>query len=251
MTDSDQILAVCRRTLRSSGVSKHEITAMLGELRDDLSEVAENGGEPRMLTGDDVPRFARAWAESRGLTRPRWRLLSTAAAALAGTLPAVCFAAVLPLASTSSWAVELLARVFPGQREPTNLDCVSDASSFCPSPSWTPPSWLIGAWFIGAALLGYAGVVGAVGLWLRRLHDPAADLTRRKILFAIPVGALTVGVPMLWFNTTYPGTAFGDGLWVIVVAACAAMLIVAARAWAVLDARGSRSIVQQQAMPTP
>ena len=237
MTNIDEILVTCRRTFRSSGVPRAQITAMLDELRDDLREVAANGGDPRMLTGDDVSRFAHTWAESRGVTRPQWRLLSTSAVAIAGTLPAVCFAAVLPLAGTSSWAVDLLVKAFPSQIAGTNLSCVPDAVTTCPDPQWIPPSWLIGVWFIGAVLLGYVGAVAAVGMRLRRVHDPAANATCRNLRIAIPAGVLALGIPMLWFNLSHPGTAFGDGGWVLAVTGCAIALVAATRAWAVLRTR--------------
>ncbi|MEN9505339.1 MAG: hypothetical protein RI958_1265 [Actinomycetota bacterium] len=237
MNTVEQVLTECRRALRSCGVARDQRKAMLDELDADIRELVASDGDPRALVGDDVRAFARDWAESRGAVRPRWRLSSTTIAAIVGVVPAVLFAAVLPLIGTSAWAIELLVRVFPGQRAETNLDCAGDAVTTCPSPTWTPSLWLIALWFAVALALGFAGAVFAASTWLRRLDDPAVEQTRRNLLLLMPIGALIFGVPMVWFNQTYPGTTFGDGGWVIAVATGAVLVISGARAWAVAATR--------------
>lgn len=237
MTEIDEVLARCTRTWRRFGVPRDEQASMADELRADLAAAIDSGAPVSNIVGNDADAFAREWAQSRGVVRPRWRLASTTAVAMAGALPAVAFALVLPLMSTSDWGVEHLVKLFPGQRSRTNLDCGPPATTWCPPTYWDPPGWLLALWYGLAAVLAVVGIAVATGWWLDGRADPAAAETRRMLSIGAPLGAVLLGVPMLAINASRPGIWFGNGGWVPVLACGAIATIGAARLAAVLKSR--------------
>lgn len=236
MTEIDEVIAGCVRAWRRLGVRRDERAAMVDELRADLDAAAAAGGAASTVIGSDPGGFAREWAESRGVVRPPWRVLSTTAAAFAGAVPAAGFALVLPLLSTSEWGIEALVKLFPGQRSRTNLECRLPAGR-CPAAYWDPPGWLLATWYLFAAGLAFVGALFAAAWWLGNRADPAAHETRRMLAIGMPLGAVVLGLPMLAANDARPGTWYGNGGWVLVLGCAGVATIASARLLAVVKSR--------------
>lgn len=231
MTQVDEIVGQCTRAWRRLGVPADERGVMASELLDDLQEAADSGDSPLALVGGDPRLFAESWAREKHVIRPRWRVGSTTVAALASTVPGVAFLAVMPLVSTSDWAVDMLIRLDEGQRARTNLSCGT-----CPA-YWDPPTLLLLAWYLVGALLVVGGALVGVSAWLRRCNDPVCPETLRSI------GTIGVGVNLVvlaalgYWNLSRRGTWIGNGGWVVVLLASVIASLAVARGVAVHRAR--------------
>lgn len=217
---------------------------MVAELNDDLRQAAKAGIDPTEFLGGDPDGFARAWASERGVIRPRLRLASTTVAATASMLPGAAFAAVLPLLATSEWGLSALVEVFPGQRDNTNLDCLTGprTAAVCGSASWDTPMWFIAVWYAIAIGIVCVGALGGSSAWLRRCADPLRLRTLRWIAVALPAAGLAVGACLAFLDKTNSRSRLAD-LWIPVIAFTTIATVFAARALVVT--RGRRQADRQ------
>jgi hypothetical protein len=172
MTD---VLRSCRRTWRRLGVPRADEAELTAELEADLRAAAEDGVTPERFVGGDPHAFAAAWADGRGLVRPRPRLLSIALAALLGAVPGVGLALFAAYGAHSPELGDLLGA---GQ--------VRAGENMWQQASLDPPAWVLLVLYTAGAVFAYAGAVAAVGLLLRARRDPAADRTVRGAALALP-----------------------------------------------------------------
>ncbi|MCZ3389163.1 MAG: hypothetical protein LH645_08600 [Actinomycetia bacterium] len=115
----DDVLRRCRKTWRRLGVSTDATASMTDELRGDLQSARADGITAMTMVGGDPDGFARSWAASRGLVRPKWQIASTTLVAALAMVPGAAMMLVVPLAVTSSWFIEIFdptRAYYPGSR---------------------------------------------------------------------------------------------------------------------------------------
>ena len=178
------IMKTAVRTWRRLGVPAEDAEAMSRELESDLAAALADGRDPLTYVGGDPAGFARAWAASRGVVRPRRRLLSVAGAGLLGTLPGVGLA-LLFLTLPSS----VVFNDFIGNR--AFLSATAEGGVGGISFSYAIPVELIGLLAYCGYLVG--GVVAVLGcltltsLLLKTLGDPLRAQTVRLLAWLMPI----------------------------------------------------------------
>ena len=184
MNSVDAIVRKAVRTWRRLGVPAGDAEAMSRELAGDLAAARADGRDPLTYVGGDPAGFARAWAASRGVVRPRRRLLSVAGAGLLGTLPGVGLA-LLFLTLPSS----VVFNDFIGNR--SFLSTTTEGGVGGISFSYAVPVELIGLIaFCGYLIGGVVAVLGCLtltSLLLKTLGDPARARTVRLLARLIPI----------------------------------------------------------------
>ena len=184
MNSVDAIVRKAVRTWRRLGVPAGDAEAMSRELAGDLAAARADGRDPLTYVGGDPAGFARAWAASRGVVRPRRRLLSVAGAGLLGTLPGVGLA-LLFLTLPSS----VVFNDFIGNR--SFLSTTTEGGVGGISFSYAVPVELIGLIaFCGYLIGGVVAVLGCLtltSLLLKALGDPARARTVRLLARLIPI----------------------------------------------------------------
>ena len=184
MNSVDAIVRKAVRTWRRLGVPAGDAEAMSRELAGDLAAARADGRDPLTYVGGDPAGFARAWAASRGVVRPRRRLLSVAGAGLLGTLPGVGLA-LLFLTLPSS----VVFNDFIGNR--SFLSTTAEGGVGGISFSYAVPVELIGLIaFCGYLIGGVVAVLGCLtltSLLLKTLVDPARARTVRLLARLIPI----------------------------------------------------------------
>lgn len=184
MNSVDAIVRKAVRTWRRLGVPAGDAEAMSRELAGDLAAARADGRDPLTYVGGDPAGFARAWAASRGVVRPRRRLLSVAGAGLLGTLPGVGLA-LLFLTLPSS----VVFNDFIGNR--SFLSTTAEGGVGGISFSYAVPVELIGLIaFCGYLIGGVVAVLGCLtltSLLLKTLGDPARARTVRLLARLIPI----------------------------------------------------------------
>jgi hypothetical protein len=220
------VVRMCKRTWRRLGVPRSDAAEMLAELDADLVAAAEEGVRPENYVGADPRAFAIEWAEARGLVRPRLRLLSTSAAALAGALPGAGFALFAAYGLSSAAIGDIFgAPVRVGENAYQNY--------------FEPPAWLILGLYALGALFAYAGALASVSGVLRWWLDPARARTQRLLAATLPLGtvsAIAATILFAWTQNfgTSPSVVFADAL----VAGLAFALFVAGVRLAALRGQG-------------
>ena len=184
MNSVDAIVRKAVRTWRRLGVPAGDAEAMSRELAGDLAAARADGRDPLTYVGGDPAGFARAWAASRGVVRPRRRLLSVAGAGLLGTLPGVGLA-LLFLTLPSS----VVFNDFIGNR--SFLSTTAEGGVGGISFSYAVPVELIGLIaFCGYLIGGVVAVLGCLtltSLLLKTPGDPARARTVRLLARLIPI----------------------------------------------------------------
>ena len=219
------VVAQARRPWRRLGVAPDVEDELAAELRGDIDAAAEDGVDAMALVGGDPDAFARSWASARGAVRPRWRLGSTATAALLGMIPGAAILVVVPLAMTSSW---FIAMAVPNNPSATY---------------WLPPAPLVAAVYGLGLVAIYSGALLAASAWLRRHGDPARPRTLRLLAMWLPVILVVDGVVSRAFDGAFGRSAHVDGhwrplhMWPLLFIALLALGIAAVRWWAVHSAR--------------
>lgn len=231
----NDVLRRCRRTWRRLGVSSDAIASMADELDGDLQSAAADGITAMSMVGGDPDGFARSWAASRGLVRPKWRLASTTFVAAIAMIPGAAMMLVVPLAITSEWFIEI---VNPGG---TVSDTQSRRGSY--STNYLDlPLWVVLALYGLAIAVGYTGALLATSAWLRRWSDPARLKTLSLLAWTLPFGALTAGVAARIYDDAW-GRGMVDGRtslvnsWPVVFVVIVLGVVAGTRAFAV---RGER-----------
>ena len=175
----DEVVENCRRTWRRLGVRPSEIDAMTAELRSDLEAASADGVDPQAYLGGDASGVARAWASSRGLVRPRYRILGVMAVTFFVTIPTLFAASFIYVAITSTYIADLFN---PGW----DLFPVADGGAYgnLTLPPYTEvPLWLFVLWYLMAIAAGFAAVLLAVSAYLRRWADATREKTVRTMAF--------------------------------------------------------------------
>lgn len=227
----NDVLRRCRRTWRRLGVSSDAIASMTDELDGDLQSAEADGITAMSMVGGDPDGFARSWAASRGLIRPKWRVGSTTVVASLAMVPGAAMMLVVPLAVTSPWFIEI---VNPDDAFPaTRVGRGSYSTNYLDLPLW-----VVLALYGLAIAVGYTGALLATSAWLRRWSDPARLRTVRLLACTLPVGALAAGFAAQAYDDAW-GRGRVDGQislvnsWPIVFVVILVAVIAATRAWAV------------------
>jgi hypothetical protein len=169
----NDVLEVSRATWRRLGVAPDVAEEMAGELEADLEAAEEAGMDPLRYVGGDAEAFATAWAQERGVVRPRLRLLTTALAALIGAVPGAGFGLFVAYGMSN-----------PAMKEILGFDLGRHTTAIL-------------ALYAAGALFACVGAVAVVGGWLSWRADLAASPTVRRLLTAVPLGAIAaVGLAM-------------------------------------------------------
>jgi len=175
----DEVVENCRRTWRRLGVRPSEIDAMTAELRSDLEAASADGLDPQAYLGGDASGVARAWASSRGLVRPRYRVFGVMAVTFFVTIPTLFAASFIYVAITSTYIADLFN---PGWDQFPVCDGGA-YGNLHGSPYTAVPLWLFVLWYLVATAAGFAAVLLAVGAYLRRWADAAREKTVRTMAF--------------------------------------------------------------------
>ena len=225
----------CRKTWRRLGVPSDAIESMTDELVGDLQSASADGISDMTMVGGDPDGFARSWAASRGLVRPKWRIISTTFVAALAMVPGAAMMLVVPLAVTSPWFIEMvnpnMGLPEPAQRRGTSGTNYLDL-----------PMWVILTLYGLAIAVGYIGALLATSAWLRRWSDPARLRTVSLLAWALPFGALVAGVLARAFDEEW-GRGMVDGRtplltsWPTVFVVIVVAAVASTRAWAVRSER--------------
>jgi hypothetical protein len=210
----------CRRVWRRLGVSKSDAAEMAAELDADLSAAASEGLEPSAIIGLEVRAFATAWAEERGVVHTRLWLVTTAVAAVIGSIPGASFSLFIAYGMSS----EPMAEIFGGGRM---IRVGQDMYEHAPL---SVPTWLLLALYALGAVFAYAGAVGAVGLALQLRLDPVVRGTVKSLAVGLPFATgAAIGAAVAYSSTTDFSTSLsvviGDVLVAVFVFAAGVALI--------------------------
>lgn len=238
----NDVLRRCRRTWRRLGVSSDAIASMTDELDDDLQSAEADGITAMSMVGGDPDGFARSWAASRGLIRPKWRVGSTTVVASLAMVPGAAMMLVGPLAATSWWFAEMVG---------ASPDTQGRRSSGSYGTVLEPPIWGILALYGLAIVVGYIGALLATSAWLRRWSDPARLRSVRLLAWTLPVGALLAGlaaeaIDRAQFRSAVTGQAAPMISWPTAFVVIVAASVAGARAWAVRSERRKLGAASEQ-----
>ncbi len=206
---------------------------MSDELDGDLQSAQADGITSMTMVGGDPDGFARSWAASRGLVRPKWRIVSTTLVAALAMVPGAAMMLIGPLAATSWWFAEMVGASpdSQGRRSAGNYGTVLE-----------PPIWGILALYGLAIVVGYIGALLATSAWLRRWSDPARLRTVRLLAWTLPVGALIAGlaaeaVDRAQFRAAVTGQTAPLISWPTAFVVIVIATVAGTRAWAVRSER--------------
>jgi hypothetical protein len=219
----NEIVTTCRKTWRRLGVPRAQADAMAVELAADLASAAGDGVDPWSYVANDPKGFAAAWAEARGLVRPRRRVLTTGLAAVLGAIPGAVFGLFVAYGLSSSAFAEIFGtEVLVGE----NLYMAV----------FEPPQALLIALYALGGVIAYAGALAAAAAVLRWRLDPAAGPTVRLLAALLPAAvaaAVTASMAFAWRQdfSTQLEVVLGDALVAVTVfgASAAAIRLLALR----------------------
>jgi len=230
------VLRRCRRTWRRLGVPSDAVASMTDELDGDLQSARADGISDMTMVGGDPDGFARSWAASRGLVRPKWRIVSTTVVASLAMVPGATMMLAVPLAATSPWFIEMV-----NPASAMQVDYTTRRGSY--STNYLDlPMWVILTLYGLAIAVGYAGALLATSAWLRRWSDPARLKSLSLLAWTLPFGALVAGVTARAFDQAW-GRGMVDGMtplftsWPTVFVMIVVSAVAGTRAWAVHSER--------------
>jgi hypothetical protein len=217
-------------------VPSDAIESMTDELDGDLQSARADGISAMTMVGGDPDGFARSWAASRGLVRPKWRIASTTVVAALAMVPGAAMMLVVPLAVTSPWFIEMVNPTM-GLPEPTQRRGTSGTNYL------DLPLWVVLTLYGLAIAVGYIGALLAASAWLRRWSDPARLTTVQLLAWTLPFGALVAGVVARAFDEAW-GRGIVDGAppflltsWPTIFVVIVVAALAGTRTWAVRSER--------------
>jgi hypothetical protein len=223
-------------------VPSDAIESMTDELDGDLQSARADGVSDMSMVGGDPAGFARSWAASRGLVRPKWRVVSTTVVAALAMVPGAAMMMVVPLAATSWWFAEMVG---------ASPDSAGRRSSGGYGIVLEPPLWVILALYGLAIVVGYMGALLATSAWLRRWSDPARLTTVSLLAWTLPVGALAAGlaaeaIDRAHYRAAVTGQAAPLISWPNAFVVILAAAVAGTRAWAVRSERQKLGAAPEQ-----
>lgn len=175
MNDQREVERCVRRAERERrrcGVPRARREELSEELTFDLREATAGGRSPEQALEGDPASFARAWAHASGLNATPRRLVTLAAAVVAG-----------------AGLVALIAYLLTGGGENLGLPTLDINTSSRNGAAGELSDGAILATYLVAAVLGYLAALALAGLTLAAAGDDRLKATMRALAWAVPAGA--------------------------------------------------------------
>lgn len=192
-TDIEKTVSSVSKLLRSVGMPRVKVAALMDDLRADLDAAEAEGVAPERIVGNDPQRFARQLAVAHGYEPVPQRMIGLS---LAAFLPMTAIAFIVYV-------------VIAGGGENLGLPTVRVAIQTTgdkPVLQGVNEGWFILATYASAGLLGIGLTLGGAAAYLRLQNDTCIGRTVRNMVIALPLGgALGIGGAMLYAaSRNYP-----------------------------------------------